>query len=282
MKDRRPRQLLESRLKQWNFLEKNIRISSFRIRHQQLAPFFRKEDDLVFYYDVEGLMNVLGIKNDPQEWRLFIDSSKLSLKAVLLHNGNQYPSSPVRHSVHMKETYENLKQLLNKLEYNKYVWYICGDLNVLSLLMVFQLGCTKYCCFLCDWDSRAKTMHYLKRDWHQRKPLKVGEKNVQHPTLAEWHKILLPPLYIRLGLMKNFVKAMDRTGSVFEYLAEKFPQRSEAKIKRGFLWSLRSASSSETICSTNYFRVRRKVLGMRFVWCELTSSGISGHKTTRY
>jgi hypothetical protein len=41
------------------------------------------------------------------------------------------------------------------------------------------------------------------------------------------------PLYIRIGLMKNFVKAMDRTGSVFEYLAEKFPQRSEAKIKEG-------------------------------------------------
>ena len=54
---------------------------------------------------------------------------------------------------------------------------------------------------------------------------------MQHPALAEWHKILLPPPDIKLGVMKNFVKAMDRTGSVFKYLAEKFPRLSEEKIK---------------------------------------------------
>jgi len=101
--------------------------------------------------------------------------------------------------------------------------------------MGFKLGCTKYvyCCFVCEWDRRAKTLHNLKRDWPQRKSLKVGEKNVQHPALAEWHKILLPPLHNKLGLMKNFVKTMDRTGSAFKYLAEKFPRLSEAKIKEG-------------------------------------------------
>jgi len=83
------------------------------------VSFFRKEDDRVFCYDVEGLMNALGIKHDPQQWRLFINSSKLSLKAVLPRNGNQHPSIPVGHAVHTKETYENLKQLLNKLEYSR-------------------------------------------------------------------------------------------------------------------------------------------------------------------
>ena len=33
--------------------------------------------------------------------------------------------------------------------------------------------------------------------------------------------------------MKNFVKVMDRTGSAFRYLAEKFPRLSETKIKEG-------------------------------------------------
>jgi hypothetical protein len=70
------------------------------------------------------------------------------------------------------------------------------------------------------------------KDWPHRKSLKVGE-NVQHLALAEWHKILLPSLHIKLGLMKNFVKAMDWTGSAFKYLAEKFPRLSEAKIKEG-------------------------------------------------
>ena len=36
----------------------------------------------------------LRIQHDPQKWRLFIDSCKLSLKVVLLHSGNSLPSVP--------------------------------------------------------------------------------------------------------------------------------------------------------------------------------------------
>jgi len=67
-----------------------------------VGAFIRKEYDPVFCYYVDGLMNAFGIKHDPQKWRLFIDSSKVCLKAVLLHNGNQHPSIPVGHAVHMK------------------------------------------------------------------------------------------------------------------------------------------------------------------------------------
>jgi hypothetical protein len=49
---------------------------------------------------------------------------------MLLHNGKLHPSIPVGLAVHMKETYENLKQLLNKLEYSQCGWNICGDLKV--------------------------------------------------------------------------------------------------------------------------------------------------------
>jgi len=55
-----------------------------------VITFFKKEDNSVFCYDVDSLMNALGIKHDPQEWRRFIDSSQLSLKVLLLHNGNQH------------------------------------------------------------------------------------------------------------------------------------------------------------------------------------------------
>ena len=38
-------------------------------------------------------------------------------KAVLLHNGNIYPSIPLAYSLQMKEDYENVKQLLIKINY---------------------------------------------------------------------------------------------------------------------------------------------------------------------
>jgi hypothetical protein len=62
---------------------------------------------------------------------------------MLLRNGNQHPFIPVGHAVHMKEIFVNLNQLLNKLEYNKYGWNICGDLKAVSLLIDLQLGYTK-------------------------------------------------------------------------------------------------------------------------------------------
>jgi len=181
----------------------------------------------------------------------------------------------------MKETYENLKQLLNKLEYNKYGWHICGDLKVVSLLMDLRLGYMKYCCFLCEWDSRAKPLHYPKRDWPQRKSLKVGEKNVQHPVLAEWHKTLLSTLKIKLRLMKNFVKAMNRTGSAFKYLAEKSPRLSEAKIKEGMFVGPQIRKLFRDDMFNNLLQGDRKKFGTLFVGCKITSSGISRQKTTR-
>ena len=44
----------------------------------------------------------MGLKYDAVEWRLFIDSSNKSLKAILLHNGNSFSSILTGHSVQMK------------------------------------------------------------------------------------------------------------------------------------------------------------------------------------
>ena len=46
-------------------------------------------------------------------------------------------------------------------------------------------------------------------------------------------KVLLPPLHIKLGLMKQFVKALPWEGEGFTYLCRKFPGLSDAKIKEG-------------------------------------------------
>ena len=82
---------------------------------------------------------------------LFIDSSKLSLKAVLLNNGNIKPSIPLGHSVAMKETYENISVILKAVHYNEHCWEICWDLKVIALLLGLQGGFTKFCFFYVCW-----------------------------------------------------------------------------------------------------------------------------------
>jgi hypothetical protein len=60
-----------------------------------------------------------------------------------------------------------------------------------------------------------------------------GNKNVIYKLLVDRRNIILPPLHIKLGLTKNFAKAMDRNGDCFQYLKLKFPVLSDAKIKEG-------------------------------------------------
>ena len=60
--------------------------------------------------------------HEPRAWRLFIDSSIRSLKGVLLHNGNHSPYISEAHSMHLKDDYNYVKLLLEKINYNKYQW----------------------------------------------------------------------------------------------------------------------------------------------------------------
>jgi len=101
-----------------------------------------------------------------------------------------------------------------------------------ALLLGMQLGYTKYCCFLCEWDSRDKKSHYVNELWPKRTSLTPGEKNV-NPLLVLPEKIYLPPLHIKPGLMKNFLKGMDKTSRGFEHVRSKFPNVNDAKIKEG-------------------------------------------------
>jgi len=96
-------------------------------------------------------------------WRLFIDSSKVSLNAVLLHNGNVLPTIPFAHTFGIQESDDSMKQLLQYIKCDTYAWNICADLKVIALLLGLQLGYTKFPCFLCEWDSRDKAHRYVKR-----------------------------------------------------------------------------------------------------------------------
>ena len=86
---------------------------------------------------------------------------------------------------------------------------------------------------MCLWDSRAKQQHWIKKCWPTRNALKVGEENIIRKPLVEREKIMMPPLHIKLGLKKQFVKALDKNGGCFKYLCRFFPGLSLEKLKVG-------------------------------------------------
>ena len=93
-------ELLTSRLKQWNLVQEDVRITSFRNQNKDLASFINMENELCYCTNIPGLFTSLGLPHNSSDWPLFIDSFKQSLKGVLLHNGNKYPSIPIAHFVH--------------------------------------------------------------------------------------------------------------------------------------------------------------------------------------
>ena len=227
-------ELLASRLKEQNMVEKDVKVSYYRKRNWDLSLVFKVEGSLCYCHDIEELFQTLGIVHIVNKWRLFIDSSKRSLKAVLLHIGNKKPSISIAHSSQVKESYDSIEILLNAIHYSDYQWSLCGDLRVIGILMGLQGGCTKHCCFLCLWDSRATAQHYETKEWPKRNSYAPRVKNIQHIPLVNPNKVLMPLLHIKLGLIKNFVKAIAKQNSNgFEFLCKKFSKLSLAKFKEG-------------------------------------------------
>lgn len=226
-------ELLASRLKERDLTEGDVRITKFRYRSDYLQDKFAFENNLCYCSDIPGLFNELNIPYVANEWRLFIDASLYSTKGVLLHIGNKLPSIPVAHSVVLKETYGNLDFILKSIKYTEHNWLICADLKVVAILSGLQLGYTKYMCFLCKWDSRSRKEHYIRKEWPMRDEQQIGSHNLIQEPLVPKQNIILPPLHIKLGLMKQFVKALDPNRPAFAYLRTKFPKISEAKIKEG-------------------------------------------------
>ena len=73
----------------------------------------------MFCYDVCSAMEVLDYEYNPDQWRLFIDSSKVSLKVVLFHNGNRFPTVPLVHADNTKGSHESMKLLFGKIKYDE-------------------------------------------------------------------------------------------------------------------------------------------------------------------
>ena len=253
-------EVLASRLQEKHLLKAGTSVSFYRNREENLRKYFQSDNQLVYYTDVEELLLAMGLSAyRSNDWRLFIDSSKRSLKYVLLHNSNQYGCIPIGHSVTLKEYYENIKVVLERLKYCVHQWLICVDLKMVNFLLGQQGGHTKYPCFLCYWDSRANEEHWVGKEWPPRNTIKPGEKNIVNNSLVDRKKIIFPPLNIKLGLMKQFVEALDRFGDCFGYIRSIFPGLSYEKKKAGIF----NGPQIRTLLRDQYFVTTMTVVEAR-------------------
>jgi hypothetical protein len=97
-------EILGSRLKEKNLLAAGTSMYWYRSREQEFTRYVSQDGDLVHCCNIARLMQKFGVQYKVNEWRLFFDSSKRSLKGVILSNGNNCASLPIGQSVHLKES----------------------------------------------------------------------------------------------------------------------------------------------------------------------------------
>ena len=118
-------QLLGSQLQQWKLLEKNVKVSYYRKSQSNIAKYFSIDVDMLYCKDVCGLIDELQLQHVPELWRMFVDLSKVSLKAVLLRNGNKHPSNTsCSCSPHERNLRQNLR-FADKICYENHQWNVC-------------------------------------------------------------------------------------------------------------------------------------------------------------
>jgi len=89
-----------------------------------------------------------------------------------------------------------MKHLLGKIQYRKHNWNVCGYLKVIALLLGLQFGYTKFCCCLCEWDSRTIKHNYIQKQWPKQEVHIPGWQNVVNTLRINPDKVYLPPLHI--------------------------------------------------------------------------------------
>ena len=84
------------------------------------------------------------------------------------------------------------------------------------------------------WDSRDRAQHYTKKDWPLWEELvPCKERNGINDSLVDRDRILFPPQHTKLGLIKQFTKALNKDGDCFTYLCQDCPGLTMEKLKAG-------------------------------------------------
>ena len=158
---------------------------------------------------------------------------KKKLESCIAAQENIKPFIPKAHSVYLKESYERRSPSGSYSVQCLHMEHLLR-LKVVGILMGMQGGFTKYCCFLCLWNSLATKEHYIRRDCPERKSCLTGVANIEKVPLVDTQNIFLPPFHVKLGIIKKFVKAMGKSNfNGFAFLCKKFFSIRQAKLKEG-------------------------------------------------
>jgi hypothetical protein len=210
--------------------------------HLHFLTCFDEKNDLVFCSDINKLFEKLCCVHLPEDWRLFIDAGVKGLKVVLLNNKNHLPPVLIAYSDCLPETYQTLQLVLNSIQYNVFQWKICCDLKIVTLLLGFKKGNPSFPCYFCLFPSRNRCNHYSNIAFQQRATDSITglliinpEQSIENQPLVPAHRILVPPLHVKLGLCTQFIKLLVKQNqTAAEYLIAKF-SRSAGHAKQGIL-----------------------------------------------
>lgn len=78
--------------------------------------------------------------------------------------------------------------------------------------------------------NKSKVITVLEKSVSLRENMVVGGKNDINDPLVGRGTIILPPLHIKLSLMKQFLKALDKNGLCFVYIGGNMHKLSTEKI----------------------------------------------------
>ena len=226
-------QKLGSHLKSCNLLQPSTHFAWYREQEREYLDFFTADCNICYCSNIDGLLNKLNLEIDPERWFLFMDSSESSFKAVLIHK-QSLKFIPVAYTKAKKETRDLIGTVLEKINYSSHQWLVSADFKLIAVFMGLQGGYTQHPCYICLWRSREKNQ-YAEHYWAQRTEYEIGQNNVNATPLVEREKVLVPPLHIRLGLFKNFIKSLDTDSVAFAHLRAIFPRLSNAKLQAGVL-----------------------------------------------
>ena len=112
--------------------------------------------------------------------------------------------------MHLKESYESIKTLLDAIQYNQNKWYQCGDVKIIGILMGMQGQFTKHCCFHCLRDSRATAEHYVRKDWPARVTYIPGNANIKKVLLMDPKKCINAPSLYEIRFNDEFCQTAGK------------------------------------------------------------------------